>query len=155
MMIEVDGLVKRYGDKTAVNDLTFTVQPGMITGFLGPNGAGKSTTMRMIVGLDKPTAGTVTVNGKPYAVSPAPLTEVGILLEARAIHPGLSACQYLRALGATHGIGTSRVMEVLDLVGLSAVAKKRAKGFSLGMGQRLGRSAAPAARLPDDLRGRA
>jgi ABC-2 type transport system ATP-binding protein len=142
MMIEVDGLVKRYGGKTAVDDLTFTVQPGMITGFLGPNGAGKSTTMRVIVGLDRPTAGTTTVNGKPYTDSPAPLTEVGILLEARAIHPGLSAYQYLRALGATHGIGSRRVMDVLDLVGLSAVAKKRAKGFSLGMGQRLGIAAA-------------
>jgi ABC-2 type transport system ATP-binding protein len=142
MMIEVDGLVKRYGDKTAVNGLTFTVRPGMITGFLGPNGAGKSTTMRVIVGLDKATAGTVAVNGRPYAAWPAPLTEVGILLEARAIHPGLTAYQYLRALAATHGIGSRQVMEVLDLVGLSAVAKKRAKGFSLGMGQRLGLAAA-------------
>lgn len=142
MMIKVNGLVKRYGEKTAVNGLTFTVQPGMITGFLGPNGAGKSTTMRMIVGLDKPTAGTVTVNGKPYAASSAPLTEVGILLEARAIHPGLSAHQYLHALAVTHGIGQDRVAKVLDLVGLSAVAKERAKGFSLGMGQRLGLAAA-------------
>jgi ABC-2 type transport system ATP-binding protein len=142
MMIEVDRLVKRYGDKTAVNGLTFTVQPGMVTGFLGPNGAGKSTTMRVIVGLDKPTAGTAMVNGKPYARWPAPLTEVGILLEARAIHPGLSAYQYLRALGATHGIGSRRVTEVLDLVGLSAVAKKHTKGYSLGMGQRLGLAAA-------------
>jgi ABC-2 type transport system ATP-binding protein len=142
MMIEVDGLVKRYGDKTAINGLTFTVRPGMITGFLGPNGAGKSTTMRVIVGLDKPTAGTVTVHDRPYAAWPAPLTEVGILLEAKAIHPGLTAYQYLRALAATHGIGSRRVMEVLDLVGLSAVAKKRAQGFSLGMGQRLGLAAA-------------
>ena len=141
-MIEVDGLVKRYGEKTAVNGLTFTVKPGMITGFLGPNGAGKSTTMRMIVGLDRPTAGAVAVNGKPYADSLAPLTEVGILLEAKAIHPGLSAYQYLRALAATHGIGARRVNEVLDLVGLTPVARKRAKGFSLGMGQRLGIAAA-------------
>jgi ABC-2 type transport system ATP-binding protein len=141
-MIEVNGLVKRYGDKTAVNGLTFTVQPGMVTGFLGPNGAGKSTTMRMIVGLDRPTAGSVTVAGKPYAGWPAPLAEIGALLEARAIHPGLTAYQYLRGLGATQGIGAWRVREVLDLVGLSAVADKRAKGFSLGMGQRLGIAAA-------------
>ena len=141
-MIEVNGLVKRYGDKTAVNGLTFTVQPGMVTGFLGPNGAGKSTTMRMIVGLDRPTAGSVMVAGKPYAGWPAPLAEIGALLEARAIHPGLTAYQYLRGLGATQGIGARRVREVLDLVGLSAVADKRAKGFSLGMGQRLGIAAA-------------
>jgi ABC-2 type transport system ATP-binding protein len=137
-MIEVNRLVKRYGDKTAVNDLTFTVQPGMVTGFLGPNGAGKSTTMRMIVGLDRPTAGSVTVAGRPYARWPAPLTEIGALLEARAIHPGLSARQYLLALGATQGIGARRVQQVLDLVGLGNVADQRAKGFSLGMGQRLG-----------------
>jgi ABC-2 type transport system ATP-binding protein len=142
MMIEVDGLVKRYGDKTAVNGLAFTVRPGMVTGFLGPNGAGKSTTMRIIVGLDKPTAGSVAVNGGPYTACRAPLTEVGILLEAKAIHPGLTAYQYLHSLAATHGIGSRRVMEVLDLVGLSAVANKRAKGFSLGMGQRLGLAAA-------------
>jgi ABC-2 type transport system ATP-binding protein len=142
VMIEVSGLVKRYGEKTAVSGLTFTVKPGVVTGFLGPNGAGKSTTMRMIVGLDRPTAGSVTVNGRPYAHSPAPMTEVGLLLEAKAIHPGLSAHQYLLALGATHGIGPRRVTEVLDLVGLGGVAKKRAKGFSLGMGQRLGIAAA-------------
>jgi ABC-2 type transport system ATP-binding protein len=137
-MIELNRLAKRYGDKTAVNDLTFTVQPGMVTGFLGPNGAGKSTTMRMIVGLDRPTAGSVTVAGRPYARWPAPLTEIGALLEARAIHPGLSARQYLLALGATQGIGARRVRQVLDLVGLGSVADRRAKGFSLGMGQRLG-----------------
>jgi len=141
-VIEVNGLIKRYGEKTAVNDLTFAVKPGMVTGFLGPNGAGKSTTMRMIVGLDRPTAGTVRVNGEPYDRTAAPMAQVGILLEAKAIHPGLSAYQYLLALGATSGIGSNRVMEVLDLVGLTSVAKKRAKGFSLGMGQRLGIAAA-------------
>jgi ABC-2 type transport system ATP-binding protein len=141
-VIEVEGLVKRYGGKTAVNGLTFTVQPGVVTGFLGPNGSGKSTTMRAIVGLDRPTAGRVTVNGRNYADWPAPLAEVGILLEARSIHPGLTAYQHLLALGATHGIGPSRVREVLDLVGLAEVARKRTKGFSLGMGQRLGIAAA-------------
>jgi len=142
MMIEVHGLVKRYGGKTAVNGLTFTVQPGVVTGFLGPNGAGKSTTMRVIVGLDRPTAGRASVNGRAYDRWPAPLAEVGILLEAKAIHPGLSACQHLHALAATHGIGRRRVDEVLDLAGLASVAGKRAGGFSLGMGQRLGIAAA-------------
>jgi ABC-2 type transport system ATP-binding protein len=137
-MIEVNGLVKRYGDKTAVNGLTFKVRPGIVTGFLGPNGAGKSTTMRLIMGLDRPTAGSVQVDGRSYARWPAPLTEIGALLEARAIHPGLSARQYLLALGATQGIGPRRVQQVLDLVGLAGVANRRAKGFSLGMGQRLG-----------------
>jgi ABC-2 type transport system ATP-binding protein len=141
-MIEVNGLVKRYGEKIAVNGLTFTVREGIVTGFLGPNGAGKSTTMRMIMGLDRPTAGTATVGGKAYAHWPAPLTEVGALLEARAIHPGLTARQYLLSLGATQGIGARRVREVLDLVGLGGVADRRAKGFSLGMGQRLGIAAA-------------
>ena len=141
-MIEVHGLVKRYGGKTAVNGLTFTVQPGVVTGFLGPNGAGKSTTMRVIVGLDRPTAGRASVNGRAYDRWPAPLAEVGILLEAKAIHPGLSACQHLHALAATHGIGRRRVAEVLDLAGLASVAGKRAGGFSLGMGQRLGIAAA-------------
>ena len=141
-MIEAHGLTKRYGSKTAVDGISFTVRPGRVTGFLGPNGAGKSTTMRMIVGLDKPTAGTVTVQGKPFARSAAPLTEVGALLEAKAVHPGRSARQHLRALGATHGIGNKRVDEVIELAGLSAVAKKRVKGFSLGMGQRLGIAAA-------------
>ena len=141
-MIEVHGLVKRYGGKTAVNGLTFTVQPGVVTGFLGPNGAGKSTTMRVIVGLDRPTAGRASVNGRAYDRWPAPLAEVGILLEAKAIHPGLSACQHLHALAATHGIGRRRVDEVLDLAGLASVAGKRAGGFSLGMGQRLGIAAA-------------
>ena len=141
-MIEVHDLVKRYGGKTAVNGLTFTVQPGVVTGFLGPNGAGKSTTMRLIVGLDRPTAGRVSVNGKSYDRWAAPLAEVGVLLEAKAIHPGLSAYQYLHALAATHGIGTRRVREVLDMTGLASVADKRAGGFSLGMGQRLGIAAA-------------
>ena len=141
-MIEVHDLVKRYGGKTAVNGLTFTVQPGVVTGFLGPNGAGKSTTMRLIVGLDRPTAGRVSVNGKSYDQWAAPLAEVGVLLEAKAIHPGLSAYQYLHALAATHGIGTRRGREVLDMTGLASVADKRAGGFSLGMGQRLGIAAA-------------
>ena len=141
-MIEVNGLVKRYGDKTAVSGLTFTVRPGMVTGFLGPNGAGKSTTMRMIVGLDRPTEGSVIVGGRPYGRWPAPLAEIGSLLEARAIHPGLTARQYLLGLGATQGIGAGRVQQVLDLVGLGGVADRRAKGFSLGMGQRLGIAAA-------------
>jgi ABC-2 type transport system ATP-binding protein len=141
-MIEVNGLVKRYGDKTAVSGLTFTVRPGVVTGFLGPNGAGKSTTMRMIVGLDRPTEGSVIVGGRPYGRWPAPLAEIGSLLEARAIHPGLTARQYLLGLGATQGIGAGRVQQVLDLVGLGGVADRRAKGFSLGMGQRLGIAAA-------------
>jgi len=141
-MIEVDGLVKRYGEKTAVNGLTFTVQPGLVTGFLGPNGSGKSTTIRTIVGLDRPTAGSATVNGKPYAQHKAPLAEVGVMLEARAIHPGRSAFNHLLALAATHGIAVSRVEEVIDLVGLREVARKRAGQFSLGMGQRLGIAAA-------------
>ncbi len=137
-MIEARGLIKRYGSKTAVDDLTFTVAPGVVTGFLGPNGAGKSTTMRLIIGLDSPTAGSVTVNGKPYAEHRMPLHEVGALLEARSIHTGRSARNHLLALARTHGIGLRRVDEVLDLVGLHDVARKRAGGFSLGMGQRLG-----------------
>jgi ABC-2 type transport system ATP-binding protein len=137
-MIEAHGLTKRYGDKLAVDDLTFTIRPGLVTGFLGPNGAGKSTTIRMIIGLDAPTAGTVTVNGRPYADHPAPLREVGALLEARAIHTGRSAYNHLLALAATTGIPRRRVDEVVDLVGLREVARKRAGGFSLGMGQRLG-----------------
>jgi ABC-2 type transport system ATP-binding protein len=137
-MIEARGLTKRYGEKLAVDDLTFTVQPGIVTGFLGPNGAGKSTTMRMILGLDGPTKGTVTIDGRRYADQPAPLREVGALLEARAIHTGRSARNHLLALAATTGIGSRRVEEVIDLVGLTDVAGKRAGGFSLGMGQRLG-----------------
>ncbi|GAA0243223.1 ABC transporter ATP-binding protein [Actinomadura nitritigenes] len=137
-MIEARGLTKRYGDKTAVDDLSFTVRPGAVTGFLGPNGAGKSTTMRMILGLDRPTSGSVTVNGRPYTRHAAPLHEVGALLEAKAVHTGRTAYNHLRALAATTGIPRSRVDEVTDLVGLRAVARKRAGGFSLGMGQRLG-----------------
>ncbi len=137
-MIEAIGLTKRYGDKTAVDDLTFTVEPGIVTGFLGPNGAGKSTTMRMIIGLDAPTSGTVTVNGRRYDEHAAPLHEVGALLEARAIHTGRTAENHLRAMAATTGIGRRRVHEVIDLVGLREVAGKRAGAFSLGMGQRLG-----------------
>jgi len=137
-MIEVSGLTKRYGDKTAVKDLTFTVRPGIVTGFLGPNGAGKSTTMRMIAGLDAPTAGNVLVNGGRYAQSRAPMAELGILLEAKAVHTSRSAYNHLLALAQTNGIPRSRVAEVIDLVGLGEVARKRAGGFSLGMGQRLG-----------------
>jgi ABC-2 type transport system ATP-binding protein len=137
-VIEARGLSKRYGDKLAVDGLTFVVRPGIVTGFLGPNGAGKSTTMRMILGLDAPTSGSVTVNGKPYGEHRQPLHEVGALLEARAVHTSRTAYNHLRALGATHGIAPSRVDEVIDLVGLQHVARKRAGGFSLGMGQRLG-----------------
>ncbi|HEY2042028.1 MAG TPA: ABC transporter ATP-binding protein [Jatrophihabitans sp.] len=137
-MIQAQGLSKRYGEKLAVDGLTFTVQPGKVTGFLGPNGAGKSTTMRMIMGLDAPSAGSVTVNGKPYAEHARPLAEVGALLEAKAIHTSRSAYNHLRALAATHGISQHRVSEVVEMVGLRDVARKRAGGFSLGMGQRLG-----------------
>jgi ABC-2 type transport system ATP-binding protein len=137
-MIDVNHVSKRYGEKVAVDDLTFTVKPGIVTGFLGPNGAGKSTTMRMILGLDAPTSGTVEVNGKHYRDLAAPLHEIGAMLEARAIHTGRSAYNHLLAMAQTHGIARSRVDEVIDLVGLSAVARKRAGGFSLGMGQRLG-----------------
>jgi ABC-2 type transport system ATP-binding protein len=137
-MIEVAGLTKKYGDKTAVKDLTFTVKPGIVTGFLGPNGAGKSTTMRMIAGLDAPTSGTALVNGAHYQQSRAPMAELGILLEAKAVHTSRSAYNHLLALAQTNGIPRSRVAEVIDLVGLGEVARKRAGGFSLGMGQRLG-----------------
>jgi ABC-2 type transport system ATP-binding protein len=137
-MIEARGLTKRYGAKLAVDDLSFTVRPGVVTGFLGPNGAGKSTTMRMILGLDAPTRGSVTVNGKPYRQHPAPLREVGALLDARSVHPGRSAHHHLLAIAQTCGIGRSRVDEVIDAVGLREVAHRRAGGFSLGMGQRLG-----------------
>ncbi|HEV7209625.1 MAG TPA: ATP-binding cassette domain-containing protein [Mycobacteriales bacterium] len=137
-MIEARELSKKYGDKLAVDGLSFTVQPGIVTGFLGPNGAGKSTTMRMILGLDRPTSGSATIDGKRYAQLPAPLHEVGALLEARAVHTSRSAYNHLRALAATHGIGRDRVDAVIELVGLQEVARKRAGGFSLGMGQRLG-----------------
>ncbi|MDQ4503948.1 ABC transporter ATP-binding protein [Sinomonas sp. ASV322] len=137
-MIQATDLAKVYGDKTAVDGVTFTVEPGRVTGFLGPNGAGKSTTMRMIMGLDAPTRGTVTVNGAPYAKHKAPLREIGALLEAKAVHPGRTAFSHLSALAATHGIPSKRVHEVIEMTGLGAVAKKKVKGFSLGMGQRLG-----------------
>ena len=137
-VIVAQGLTKIYGQKAAVDGITFTVHPGRVTGFLGPNGAGKSTTMRMILGLDRPSAGSVTVNGHRYADSAAPLREVGALLEARALHPGRSARDHLRWLAASNGLPASRVDEVLALVGLEAVAGQRVGKFSLGMGQRLG-----------------
>ncbi|APE22906.1 MULTISPECIES: ABC transporter ATP-binding protein [Streptomyces] len=141
-MIRAENLTKRYGDTTVVQDLSFTVHPGAVTGFLGPNGAGKSTTLRMILGLDAPTRGHATVDGRPYARHTAPLTRVGALLEARSTHPGRSARHHLTALALTHGIPRSRVDRVLALAGLTQVADKRVKGFSLGMGQRLGIAAA-------------
>ncbi|WP_406442302.1 ABC transporter ATP-binding protein [Streptomyces sp. NBC_01613] len=137
-MIELEGLTKRYGEKLAVNNLTFTVRPGLVTGFLGPNGAGKSTTMRMMLGLDRPTAGDVRVDGKHYDHLKDPLTYIGALLDAKAMHGGRSAFNHLLCLAQSNGIPKRRVAEVLDTVGLTAVAKKKAKGFSLGMGQRLG-----------------
>jgi ABC-2 type transport system ATP-binding protein len=137
-MIEAHALTKRYGERAAVTDLSFTVRPGVVTGFLGPNGAGKSTTMRMILGLDAPTSGRATVNGKHYGEHRAPLHEVGAMLEARAIHTGRTAYNHLLSLAATTGIGRRRVDEVIDIVGLGEVARKRVGGFSLGMGQRLG-----------------
>jgi ABC-2 type transport system ATP-binding protein len=141
-MIEASGLTKDYGDKRAVDGLTFTVEPGIVTGFLGPNGSGKSTTMRLIIGLDKPSSGTVTVNGKRYREYPAPLHEVGALLEARAVHTGRSAYNHLLALGQTHGVPRKRVNDLIERVGLTEVARKRVGKFSLGMGQRLGIAAA-------------
>src|ERR1700736_3311070 len=141
-MIDARNLTKRYGDKTAVDDLTFTVKPGLVTGFLGPNGAGKSTTMRLILGLDAPTNGTVTVNGRAYRRHYQPLFEVGALLEAKGIHPGRSARNHLLCLAQANTIPAARVDEVLDIVGLTSVADKRAGGFSLGMNQRLGIAAA-------------
>ncbi|MGP8059091.1 MAG: ATP-binding cassette domain-containing protein [Acidimicrobiales bacterium] len=141
-MIEARGLTKRYGDTLAVDQLSFDVSPGQVTGFLGPNGSGKSTTMRMIMGLDAPDGGSVTVNGRRFHDHPWPLREVGALLEARSIHPGRSAFNHLLALAQTNAIDRERVGEVLEIVGLSAVAHKRAGKFSLGMGQRLGIAAA-------------
>ena len=153
-MIEVEGLTKDYGAKRAVDDLTFTIRPGLVTGFLGPNGSGKSTTMRLILGLDAPTAGAASINGRRYREFGAPLHEVGALLEARSVHTGRSAYHHLLALAQTHGIPKSRVVELIDLVGLHDVARKRAGQFSLGMGQRLGIAAAllgdPAALLLDE-----
>jgi ABC-2 type transport system ATP-binding protein len=141
-MIEARGLSKVYGDKTAVGGVDFTVQAGRVTGFLGPNGAGKSTTMRMIMGLDAPTSGSVTVNGVPFTKHAAPLREVGALLDAKAVHTGRSAYNHLLAMAATHSIPKKRVNEVIEMTGLADVAKKKVKGFSLGMGQRLGIAAA-------------
>ncbi|MFI7019079.1 ABC transporter ATP-binding protein [Streptomyces sp. NPDC050164] len=141
-MIELEGLTKRYGEKVAVNNLSFTVRPGIVTGFLGPNGAGKSTTMRMILGLDHPTAGDVRIDGKHYQQLKDPLTYIGALLEAKAWHGGRTAYNHLLCLAQSNGIPRGRVREVLDTVGLTAVAKKKTKGFSMGMGQRLGIAAA-------------
>ncbi|MGV9497223.1 ABC transporter ATP-binding protein [Streptomyces sp. NPDC003642] len=141
-MIELEGLTKRYGEKVAVNNLSFTVRPGIVTGFLGPNGAGKSTTMRMILGLDHPTAGDVRIDGKHYHQLKDPLTYIGALLEAKAWHGGRSAYNHLLCLAQSNGIPRRRVGEVLETVGLTAVAKKKTKGFSMGMGQRLGIAAA-------------
>ncbi len=137
-MIVAEALVKRYGSKVAVDAIDFAVRPGQVTGFLGPNGAGKSTTMRMIVGLDRPTAGRVSVNGRLYREHRAPLQEVGVLLDAKAVNGGRSAYKHLLAIAATHRIGASRVREVIGLAGLDSVAGKRVGGFSLGMSQRLG-----------------
>src|SRR5271170_447186 len=137
-MIEARGLTKRYGDTIAVDDLSFTIEPGKITGFLGPNGAGKTTTMRLILGLDHPTSGTVTVNGQPLTRLAYPMREVGALLDAKAVHGGRSAYNHLLCLAQTNNLPRRRVGEVLELVGLNEVARKRSKGFSLGMSQRLG-----------------
>jgi ABC-2 type transport system ATP-binding protein len=137
-MIEARGLTKRYGTTTAVDDLSFTVEPGRITGFLGPNGAGKTTTMRLILGLDRPTAGAVTIHGKPFGQLAYPMREVGALLDAKAVHGGRSAYNHLLCLAQTNNLPRRRVGEVLELVGLQEVARKRSRGFSLGMGQRLG-----------------
>jgi ABC-2 type transport system ATP-binding protein len=137
-VIELTNVTKRYGTTVAVRDLTFSVKPGVVTGFLGPNGAGKSTTMRLILGLDAPDSGQALVNGKHYRDHPAPLAEVGALLEARSLHPGRSAYNHLLALAQTHGVGRTRVRELIEMVGLGSVARKRAGTFSLGMGQRLG-----------------
>jgi ABC-2 type transport system ATP-binding protein len=137
-VIVAQNLTKDYGSKRAVDDLSFRVEPGVVTGFLGPNGSGKSTTMRLILGLDAPTSGDVTINGEHYRDLSAPLHEVGALLEARSVHTGRSAYNHLLALAQTHGIPKRRVNELIDLVGLHDVARKRAGQFSLGMGQRLG-----------------
>jgi ABC-2 type transport system ATP-binding protein len=137
-MIEAHDLVKRYGSTVAVSDLSFSIRPGVVTGFLGPNGAGKTTTMRMILGLDAPTQGSVTVGGRSYRDLPAPMREVGALLDAKALHGGRRARDHLLCLAQSNGIPRSRVEEVLRLVGLEGVARRRAKGLSLGMGQRLG-----------------
>ena len=141
-MIEVEGLTKRFGSKLAVDDLSFTVRPGVVTGFLGPNGAGKSTTMRMILGLDRPTAGHARIDGRSYERVSGPMHEVGALLDAKDVHGGRTARSHLRALAASNGLPRRRVDEVLDITGIASVAGKRIKGFSLGMSQRLGIAAA-------------
>src|SRR5215475_376658 len=141
-MIEARGLTKRFGDKLAVDELSFAVEPGRITGFLGPNGAGKTTTMRLILGLDRPTRGSVTVHGKEFRQLARPMGEVGALLDAKAVHGGRSAYNHLLCLAETNNLPRRRVGEMLELVGLTEVARKRSKGFSLGMGQRLGIAAA-------------
>jgi ABC-2 type transport system ATP-binding protein len=142
IMIEARGLTKRYGDTLAVDNLSFSVSPGKITGFLGPNGAGKTTTMRLILGLDRPTSGTVTIDGKPFTASHRPMHQVGALLDAKAVHGGRNAYNHLLCLAQTNNLPAKRVDEVMSLVGLTEVAKKRTRGFSLGMGQRLGIAAA-------------
>lgn len=141
-MIKIDQLTKHYGSTVALDNLSFEVQPGVVTGFLGPNGSGKSTTMRILLGLDNATRGTATIDGKPYRHLKAPLREVGALLDAKAVHPGRSAYNHLRSLAVSNGIPTSRVKEVLEFAGIASVAKKRVGDFSLGMSQRLGIAAA-------------
>src|ERR1700747_3803795 len=142
-MIEVRGLSKRYGEKLAVDDLSFDVVPGKVTGFLGPHGAGKPATMRLMLGLDYPNAGTVTIDGKQYASMAYPMREVGALLDAKAVHGGRSAYNHLLCLAQTNNLPKRRVREVLELVGLTEVARKRTKGFSLGLGQRVRTAGAP------------
>lgn len=137
-MIRSHNLTKRYGEQTVVDDLTFTVRPGVVTGFLGPNGAGKSTTMRMLVGLDTPTSGTITIDGRRYQDFPDPMRHLGVMLDARSVNPGRTALNHLLVVAETHGLPRTRATEVLEMVGLAAVADKRAGGFSLGMSQRLG-----------------
>jgi ABC-2 type transport system ATP-binding protein len=141
-MIQIRQLTKRYGDRVAVDGISCDIKPGIVTGFLGPNGAGKSTTMRMIVGLDRPTSGSVTIDGRKYRELSSPLTTIGALLDAKAVHTGRSAYNHLLAMAATHGISKRRVREVIEITGLESVAAKRVGGFSLGMGQRLGIAAA-------------
>ena len=141
-MIEVRGLTKRYGDVVAVDDLSFDVEPGLVTGFLGPNGAGKSTTMRMVLGLDRPTSGDALVHGRPFASYAEPLREVGALLDPGSVHPGRTGRNHLRVAARTNGISDHRVDEVIEQVGLEGAAKRRIKGYSLGMRQRLGIAAA-------------
>lgn len=141
-MITASGLTKSYGERTAVDGISFALEPGRVTGFLGPNGAGKSTTMRLAMGLDRPSAGKITINGRPYAEHRAPLREVGAVLDAGACHPGWTGEQQLRILAATHAIPKARVQEVIEMTGLSSVATRRIKSYSLGMTQRLGIAAA-------------